>query len=195
MLISTIALHTRNILADERVSLMMSLSDDDRQMVGGRMSLTGRARVTEDAVSCRRFLACQPKLKLPASLGTFQIWRIELTGVDIVGGPGLLSSLAPTELLTDLGGADELIAAEEALVKQLNKEHAELLRALALKELGSQQGSWRATGLDPEGIDIRSTGRTIRVSLPERVTTLEAMLASLAGLVSGGATSSQGSLS
>jgi hypothetical protein len=81
------------------------------------------------------------------------------------------------------------------LVKQLNKEHAVLLRALVQRELGFQEGSWRATGLDPEGIDIRSTGRTIRVSLPERVTTPEAMLASLAGLVSGGATSSHGSLS
>lgn len=195
MLISTIALHTRNILADNRISLVMSLSDDDTQMVGGRISLTGRASVTEDAASRRRYLACQPKLKLPAGLGTFQIWRVEITGVDIVGGPGLLSALAPSELMTRLDGAEELMAGEEALIKQLNSAHADLLRSLARKETGLDKGSWRATGLDPEGLDIRSTSRAIRISLPERAQAPDQMLAGLRALVSEGPSMSHGSLS
>ena len=67
-------------------------------------------------------------------------------------------------------GADELIAAEEGAVAHMNADHADATLLYATKLLGEDEGPWRITGLDPDGVDLTAGDRTARLPFRERVT-------------------------
>ena len=73
-------------------------------------------------------------------------------------------------ILTDLTGADALIAAEEGAVEHMNADHAEALGLYATKLAGEPAGRWRATGLDPEGMDLSAGDLTARLAFDKRIT-------------------------
>src|SRR5881227_201372 len=61
LLISKLAVHTRNVLADPRVSLMIDERKEGDPLQGARVMLMGAAAVTEDAEARRRYLLRQPE--------------------------------------------------------------------------------------------------------------------------------------
>src|SRR5215472_12330555 len=61
LLLSRLALHTKNILADARVSLMLDERKAGDPLEGARVMLMGVAQVTDDPHARRRYLARQPK--------------------------------------------------------------------------------------------------------------------------------------
>ena len=73
-------------------------------------------------------------------------------------------------MLTDMAGADELIETEDGAVTHMNADHAEAVRLYATKLLGADDGKWRLTGLDPDGLDLALGDATLRLPFPERVT-------------------------
>jgi len=56
LLISRLAVHTKNILADPRVSLMIDERKEGDPLQGGRIMLMGTAAVTQDPNDRRRYL-------------------------------------------------------------------------------------------------------------------------------------------
>src|SRR3954471_8574387 len=56
LLISTLAIHTKNILADPRVSLMIDERKEGDPLQGARVMLMGSAAVSEDPDVRRRYL-------------------------------------------------------------------------------------------------------------------------------------------
>src|SRR4249919_989659 len=61
LLISQLALHTKNVLADARVSLMLDERKEGDPLQDARVMLMGRAEQTNDAQIRRRYLARQPE--------------------------------------------------------------------------------------------------------------------------------------
>src|SRR5581483_1840242 len=61
LLISKLAIHTRNILADPRVSLMLDERKDGDPLQGARVMLMGQAAITSDVRARGRYLAAQPE--------------------------------------------------------------------------------------------------------------------------------------
>src|SRR4051794_26062918 len=61
LLISKLAVHTRNILADARVSLMLDERKEGDPLQGARVMLMGRAELTDDDSARRRYLMRQPE--------------------------------------------------------------------------------------------------------------------------------------
>src|SRR5688572_7329120 len=61
LLISRLAIHTKNILADARVSLMLDERKEGDPLQGARVMLLGTANVTDSADARRRHLAYQPE--------------------------------------------------------------------------------------------------------------------------------------
>src|SRR5437764_82054 len=57
LLISRLALHTRNILADPRVSLMLDERNEGDPLQGTRVMLAGKAEPTANPLARRRYLA------------------------------------------------------------------------------------------------------------------------------------------
>src|SRR5215216_247329 len=64
LLISELAVHTKNILADRRVSLMIDERKLGDPLQGARVMLMGSAERTIDPAAARRYLARQPEAEM-----------------------------------------------------------------------------------------------------------------------------------
>ncbi|MGJ4901669.1 HugZ family protein [Bradyrhizobium sp. HKCCYLS2058] len=186
ILISRLAVHTRNLLADSRVSLMLDERAPGDPLEGSRIMLSGRAeQATDDnrEVLRRRYLNAHPSAADYAEFADFSFFVIRPSGAHLVAGFGRIVDLKPEQFLTDISVADELILAEQGAVDHMNEDHREALALYATKLLGAEAAEWRCSGCDPEGLDLMADGRTLRLEFPERVTTpgaLRKMLVRLA---------------
>ena len=70
LLISRLALHTKNILADARVSLMLDERKEGDPLQGARVMLMGTAAKTESADARRRYLATSRRPRCSRALAT-----------------------------------------------------------------------------------------------------------------------------
>ena len=169
LLISRLAVHTKNILADPRVSLMLDERRVGDPLEGARVMLMGTAHQTDDPSARRRYLERQPEAKMFADFGDFGFYRIELRGAHLVAGFGRIVDLSNADLLTDLAGADALVNAEEEIVAHMNAEHLAAIRLYATRLLGDGDGDWRCVGCDPEGLELQRDRRVRRLDFPQRV--------------------------
>src|SRR5262249_30058135 len=91
--------------------------------------------------------------------------------------------LKPEQILTDITGAETLLAAEPEVIAHMNTDHAEACRLYATKLRGAPDGAWRCAGVDPDGLDLQNGRTGLRLPFPQRVTTpgvLRAVLKQLA---------------
>ena len=186
LLISGLAVHTRNILADGRVSLMLDERAAGDPLEGARIMLSGRAEQAgaETDLLRRRYLNAHPSAEAFVSFKDFSFFRIRPTGTHLVAGFGRIVDLKPEQFLTDLSGAEDLLAAEEGAVEHMNADHRDAMDLYATRLLGAAAGGWRCTGCDPEGLDMQDGQTALRLEFPERVTdgtALRKMLVRLAG--------------
>jgi hypothetical protein len=86
-----------------------------------------------------------------------------LTGAHLNGGFARATTLSAEQIRTDLTGADDLLAIEESAVAHINKDHRDALALYATRLAGAPAADWRATGLDPEGIDLAAGDLSARV--------------------------------
>ncbi|WP_298884938.1 DUF2470 domain-containing protein [uncultured Bradyrhizobium sp.] len=185
LLISRLAVHTRNILADNRVSLMLDERSAGDPLEGARIMLSGRAEQAESEKDLlqRRYLNAHPSAEAFVSFKDFSFFRIIPTGTHLVAGFGRIVDLKPEQFLTDLGGAEDLLAAEEGAVEHMNADHRDAMGLYATKLLGAAEGDWRCTGCDPEGLDMQDGQTALRLDFPERVTNGPALRKMLVRLV------------
>lgn len=174
MLLSGLAVHTQNLKADPRVSLMIDgTSATGDPLAGGRVSLMGRIGVTTDAADRRRFLARHPDADMYASFADFAFYSLAITHAHFVGGFGRIVDLSAADVLVGIDDASGLLAAEDEIVAHMNADHADAVGLYAALAVGPSAAAaeWRMSGLDPEGLDlIASDGRTARVGFAQRVT-------------------------
>ena len=52
----------------------------------------------------------------------------------------------------------------------MNEDHADATLLYATKLLGEDEGPWRISGIDPDGVDLTAGDRTARLPFRERVT-------------------------
>jgi putative heme iron utilization protein len=170
LLLSGLSLHTRNLAADGRASLLLAETGKGDPLAHPRLSLVGRCTRVEDERARRRFLAKHPKSQLYAQLPDFTFWRMELAAVHLNGGFGRAAAIGPADVLTDIAGAEALMEAEPSVIAHMNGDHAEAVRLYATRLAEAPDGRWSVTGCDPDGLDLACGDRTARVGFPERVT-------------------------
>jgi heme iron utilization protein len=169
LLISRLAVHTKNILADPRVSLMIDERKEGDPLQGARIMLMGTAAVTEDPDARRRYLDRQPEAEMFAGFGDFAFYRLMLKGAHLVAGFGRIVDLNPGDILTEIADAGELVAAEPEILAHMNGDHADACRLYATKLLGAPAGDWRCVGCDPEGLELQQGRTALRLPFPQRV--------------------------
>jgi heme iron utilization protein len=179
LLISRLALHTRNILADPRVSLMLDERKQGDPLEGARVMLMGKAAVTDDPAARRRYLVRHPEAEMFAGFRDFAFYRIELTGAHLVAGFGRIVDLKPAEVLTDLSDAAVLVQAEPDILAHMSQDHADTCRLYATRLLGAANGDWRCVGSDPEGIELQLDRTALRLFFPHRIISPGALRQSL----------------
>jgi heme iron utilization protein len=169
LLLSRLALHTKNILADPRVSLMIDERKAGDPLEGARVMLMGRAEATGDPEARRRYLDRQPEAEAFAGFGDFSFYRVALTGAHLVAGFGRIVDLKPQDILIDLVGMEALVAAEADVVAHMNRDHGDAPRLYATKLLGARDGDWRCAGYDPEGLELQDGRTVLRLTFPRRI--------------------------
>lgn len=175
LLISRLALHTKNLLGDPRVSLMLDERAPGDPLEGARIMLGGVAEEAADTdreVLRRRYLGVHPTAQVFVDFKDFSFFRIRPTSLHLVAGFGRIIDLAPGQYLTDLRGAESVVEAEEGAIEHMNADHRDALNLYATGLLGAEEGDWRCTGCDPDGLDLHNgTSMTLRLDFPRRIVT------------------------
>src|SRR5215470_4536969 len=186
LLISRLAVHTKNILADNRVSLMLDERAAGDPLEGARIMLSGRAEEgggDNRELLRRRYLNAHPSAAGYADFKDFSFFRIKPAGTHLVAGFGRILDLKPDQFLIDVSDAASLIEAEQGAIEHMNADHRDAMKLYATKLLGAESADWRCTGCDPEGLDMQAGFKTLRLDFPARVTgpgDLRKMLVTLA---------------
>jgi heme oxygenase (biliverdin-IX-beta and delta-forming) len=186
LLLSRLAIHTKNILADGRVSLMLDERVAGDPLEGARIMLAGQAEEAgagDLEVVRRRYLNVHPSAEVFADFKDFSFFRIRPAGVHLVAGFGRIVDLLPEQFLTPIGDAAGLIEDEAGALDHLNANRRDAMNLFATRLLGAGQAEWRCTGCDPDGIDMEAGRRVLRLDFPERATSaagLRLMLSRLA---------------
>jgi len=185
LLISKLALHTKNLAADARASLLIDATGtDDDPMAGSRITLIGEAGPTTSATARRRYLARHPAAAGYADFPDFSFFAFDIVSAHYIGGFGRIVDLPRSDLLIDISGAEALIEAEPGIIAHMNSDHADAVELYATKLLGAAAGAWRMTGIDPEGADLVLGSRALRLPFASRITSGEEARKELVRLVS-----------
>lgn len=168
LLISDLAQHSRNIAVDGRVSLLF---DGDARSAAAdplaepRLSVIGEAARCDDERRLARFVARHPGAAQYAGFGDFHLYHVEIERGHLVAGFGRISWIE-RDTLRFTEDARALAAAEAEIVAHMNADHADALALYATRLLRRLDGAWRMTGIDPEGIDLRSDADAARLEFP-----------------------------
>lgn len=132
LLISSMAMHTQNLLADPRCTLLICESGDGDILGRGRVSLMGEARQVEgDAIPAAReqYLAAQAAAAQWIEYSDFQLFRISLIDIYFVGGFGVMGWVAAEEYRQ--AEPDPLLDSAQHIIQHMNEDHADALTLLA----------------------------------------------------------------
>ena len=173
LLLSDLALHTRNLKRAPRASLLLVApgGEGGDPLAGARLTLTGTLAGDDNPDLRRRFLARHAEAAGYAGFADFRFYRLTVKAGHLVAGFGRIVALTPPDILTDVDGLDDLLAAEEGAVAHMNVDHKDALRLYATVLLGLPDGDWTTTGADADGLDLRAGPLRGRLAFPERVTT------------------------
>jgi putative heme iron utilization protein len=163
LLLSDLAQHSRNIAFDSRVSLLLDATEGHPDpLTGPRLTLLGQARPTADPRCLARFVAHHPTSAVYAGFRDFRLYRVAVQRGHLVAGFGQIDWIDGHDYLF-AGDAGALAAAEPEILRHMNEDHADAISLYANHLLGRAGEDWRMTGIDPEGIDLRSEDETARL--------------------------------
>jgi putative heme iron utilization protein len=173
LLISGLAVHTKNILGDPRVSLMLDERAEGDPLEGSRIMLSGRAEQANSdnlTILRRRYLNAHPSAEAFVNFKDFSFFLIRPSWTHLVAGFGRIVDLKPEQFLTDISGASALIEAEQGAIDHMNADHRDATKIYATRLLGAEDADWRCTGCDPGGLDLQAGAKTLRLDFPQAVT-------------------------
>jgi hypothetical protein len=180
ILVSRLSTHTANLEQDGRASVLLAATGKGDPLAHPRLTILGTfIQVARDSAEeprvRRRFLARHPKSELYAGFADFSFWRLKAVSAHLNGGFARAADLKAADVLTDVADAESLIGAEAGAIAHMNDDHAEAIRLYATQLLKADDGKWRLTGLDPDGLDLALADATLRLPFPERITNPQAL--------------------
>jgi putative heme iron utilization protein len=181
LLLSRLAQHTQNLDREGRASLLFDgTAGLDEPLTGPRVTIVGEARRVDDASLKARFVRRHPSAELYASFADFGLFRLEPQRGHIVAGFGRIHWVERDGLVAP--SAPRLEAAEEEIVAHMNEDHGEAVQLYARRLCGRSGETWRMTGIDPDGLDLRRGGEVARLPFSGRVETPQEARAELVRL-------------
>lgn len=182
LLISQLAEHTKNLLADPRVSLLCDgTAGYAEPLTGPRATLLGRAVRTDEPRHRERFLARHPGAAMYADFKDFAFYTLAIERAHIVAGFGRIHWCEDYRLAGDM---QALAEAEAGIIAHMNSDHADAVALYAHKLLGRDGEGWQLCSIDPEGADlIHPEGQLARLPFDKTVWDAEGARVELVRLV------------
>jgi putative heme iron utilization protein len=166
--ISHIAQHTRNILADSRVSL--TLFDTN----GGTDDVQARGRVTwiadarpvglEELDIAERYFRYVPSARQYAGTHDFEFFRLDPVRIRFIGGFGQIHWVEPGEFMVSNPFSP---AQENRIVQHMNDDHRDTLAHYVNGKTAVM------AGIDGEGFDVLASGKKIRFHFDSAIRNME----------------------
>jgi putative heme iron utilization protein len=153
LLLSELAVHSRNIGADGRISLLYCTpGNSDDALTRPRVTIFGEARRDTHPDARDRFLARHPDATVYIDFADFHLYRIAVAGGHLVADFGRIVDLDGADLACAAG---PLAGAAAGIVTHMNNDHTAALDGYANILLGRNGAGWQMTGIDAEGCDLR----------------------------------------
>ena len=156
-LISTMAMHTQNLQADPRASLLVTQEDTDGEPLGAsRVTLVGNvlpAPDTELAEARKLYLARHANSKYWVDFEDFSFYRMNVADVYYVGGFGVMGWVSTSEY--DRSQPDPLADSMAEIIQHMNADHKDALVLLARKFAHVESTEATMTAVDRLGFHVR----------------------------------------
>jgi hypothetical protein len=191
-LISTMAMHTQNLQADRRASLLVTQAGRvptpeawvGDPLAAGRVTLMGEASPLSgaDAAEARKiYLARHANAAYWVDFQDFGFYRLEVADVYFVGGFGAMDWVSALEYLA--ARPDPLADAAAGIIEHMNRDHADALVTFARVLAGTPADEAVMVSVDRLGFKLRIKSgprmHSARIAFPREVTTVEACRAVL----------------
>ncbi len=161
LLLSELSAHTRNLRADDRVSIFLDGTAGARNpQAGARVTLFGRLRREDDPRKAARYLRYNPDASPYADFADFGFFQLEIERAHFVGGFARAYWADGRKLAANGKAVRDIARAEAGILEHMNADHREALRLYGTVLLGRRGKHWSMVGIDPDGLDIRC-GHTI----------------------------------
>jgi putative heme iron utilization protein len=176
LLISSMAVHTQNLLADPRASLLVTQPTAGDPLAAGRLTVMGEASTVagaeRDAVRAA-YLARHVNAAYWVDFEDFSFWRIEPADLYFVGGFAAMDWVSGPDYMA--AAPDPLADASESIVQHMNQDHPDALLTYARVLVGEPSEEATLVSVDRLGfkLRLRTAGRvhTARLAFPREVTT------------------------
>tara|TARA_R110002074_G_scaffold402070_1_gene603124 strand:- start:44928 stop:45641 length:714 start_codon:yes stop_codon:yes gene_type:complete len=176
ILISTIAQHTKNILANPKVSLTITEGNADNLQTVGRVTYVGDAEklTEEDAESVERYYSYFPLSRGYHQTHDFSFYCINPVRIRFIGGFGQIYWVEKDDfLLANPFSFDE----EKKMFEHMNVDHMEAIKHYCdLYNIDYLESDLpEMVGIDSEGFHLRVGARVHRIGFTETVTSAGAV--------------------
>lgn len=156
--ISMIAQHTRNILADPRVSLTVVEGDggsDGDVQARGRLTYIADARPAGKGDDLReRYFRYFPSARQYQQTHDFEFFRLEPVRIRFIGGFGRIYWVEPGEFTIE----NPFSASQESgIIQHMNRDHKD-----AIRHYTGGGDSAEMIGIDDQGFDVLKSGSKMR---------------------------------
>jgi heme iron utilization protein len=156
-LISTMAMHTQNLQADPRASLLVTQEGTDSEPLGAsRITLVGNVLPAPEAelTEARKlYLARHSHSKYWVDFEDFSFYRMDVVDVYYVGGFGVMGWVSASDY--ERSQPDPLAGSMAEIIQHMNSDHKDALVLLAQKfgHIESQEATM--TAVDRLGFHVR----------------------------------------
>jgi heme iron utilization protein len=156
-LISTMAMHTQNLEADVRASLLVTQPDTDGEPLGAsRVTLVGsvhRLQGTESAEVRKLYLERHANSRHWVDFEDFSFYRMNVLDVYYVGGFGVMGWVSASDY--DRSQPDPLADSMAEITQHMNADHRDALVLLTRTFARIQATEATMTALDRLGFHVR----------------------------------------
>jgi heme iron utilization protein len=156
-LISTMAMHTQNLQADVRASLLVIQQDTDGEPLGAsRVTLVGNVDLvpnTELAEVRKLYLERHANSKYWVDFEDFSFYRMHVVDVYYVGGFGVMGWVSASDY--DRSRPDPLAESMAEIIQHMNADHKDALVLLVRTFAGIESTEATMTAVDRLGFHVR----------------------------------------
>ncbi len=188
-LISSMAMHTKNLLADPHASLYVCDSEAHSDPLGAaRMTLIGNAEpIPPDDIATARgaYLARHENAKYYVDFADFSFWRLNPIDLYFIGGFGVMGWIEVSDFQKAF--PDPLAEAAPGILEHMNQDHAPAMIEIAQHAKGISASEAKMTAVDRLGFHLRLKTperiRSVRIGFTEEVHTAEECRQTLVAMV------------
>lgn len=159
ILISSIAEHTKNIIQNAHVSLVVFSSEDDLQ-ANARLTLLAKAEQTDknNELMRARYLRYIPQAAQYFDMHDFSFYTLHITHARYIAGFGKMGWVEGEAMQIP---SNPLFVEEPSILAHMNADHSENLKAYCQHFHHIKTDSADMIGIDSLGFDVRSDTDTL----------------------------------